>query len=114
MAATTFVALATVPVALPAGPRALRSGGNPQSIRRILLLLSQFPHVLQCGTTARTPWSCQARFKVPQGWKIPSAGEHDGLMIAVALAGWWGDRLTWGDDMLDRMTSIDEGDDESR
>ena len=46
------------------------------------------------------------------GWgRRKGAGEHDGLVIAVALAGWWGDRLTWGDDMLDR---IDEGDDESR
>ena len=31
-------------------------------------------------------------------------------MIAVAVAVWWGGRLTWDDDILDSMASMDDGD----
>ncbi len=56
----------TLPTALPTGLEAFRSGGNPPTIRRNLLLQNQFPHVLRCGKNG--------------------AGEHDDLVIAAALS----------------------------
>ncbi len=56
----------TLPTALPAGPKAFRSGGNPTFTRRKLLFTDQFPHVLRCGKNG--------------------AGEHDDLVIAAALS----------------------------
>lgn len=37
-------------------------------------------------------------------------GRNTDLVLALAVALWWGDRLTWDDDMLDSMSSMDDGD----
>ncbi len=37
-------------------------------------------------------------------------GRNSDLVFALAVALWWGDRLTWDDDMLDQMASMDDGD----
>ncbi len=37
-------------------------------------------------------------------------GRNADLVLALAVALWWGDRLTWDDDILDSMTSMDDGD----
>ncbi len=59
----------TLPTALPAGPKAFRSSGNPPFIRRNLLLRTQFPHVLRCGKTASasmTAWCSRWRFHLSE------------------------------------------------
>ena len=35
-------------------------------------------------------------------------GRNADLVLALAMALWWGDRMTWDDDILDRMTSTHE------
>lgn len=39
-------------------------------------------------------------------------GRNADLVLALAVALWWGDRLTWDDDIQDRMTSADQRIDE--
>ena len=34
-------------------------------------------------------------------------GRNSDLVLALAVALWWGDRLTWDDDIIDRMTRDD-------
>ncbi len=70
----------TLPTALPNGPKVFRSGGNPPSIRRNLLLRTQFRHVLRCGT--------MVQFQTTYRQGQIGTSEHEGLVVAVALACW--------------------------
>ena len=44
-----------LPIEIPTGTEALRSGEKPPFIRQDLLMVDQFPHILRCGKTAAEP-----------------------------------------------------------
>ncbi len=68
---------------LPAGPKVFRSGGNPPSIRRNLLLCGQFRHVLRCGTTAQCQTTYQGgELRFPEYSRALYAPETGGAVVS--------------------------------